>query len=62
MCVLLVATTKPYPNVHRSKREKYFQDPITGKQIEFPSITDKFSLNLSIIIPAYNEEERCNVS
>ena len=38
--------------------EEYYENP--GKQKEkFPSIEDKPSVDLSIIIPAYEEELRC---
>lgn len=59
LCFIIKLITKPYPYVHRSKNEKYFIDPKTGDNILFPSIKDKYSLNLSVIVPAYNEENRC---
>ncbi|KAL3265702.1 hypothetical protein HHI36_009905 [Cryptolaemus montrouzieri] len=33
-------------------------DPTTGTVFEFPSLNDEYSLDLSVIIPAYNEEAR----
>lgn len=58
---MLIATSKIHPVVYRSKKEKYFIDPFTGKSVLFPALTDKSSVHLSVIIPAYNEEERCNI-
>lgn len=59
VCIILIAASKPYPIVTRSKKEKCFLDPKTGKLEEFPSINEKCSVNLSVIVPAYNEEIRC---
>lgn len=47
--------------ITRSKKEKYFLDPKTGKLHEFPSIYEECSLNLSVVVPAYNEEIRCKL-
>lgn len=58
VCILLIATSKVYPIVHRTKREKYFINPETGNGELFPTINEKASLHLSVIIPAYNEEDR----
>ena len=51
--------TEPYPKIHRYEEEKYFLDPNTGQKIPFPSIEDNWSVNISVIVPAYNEEIRC---
>lgn len=45
--------------IKRSKKEKYFIDPRTGNEVLFPSIDDEAAVNLSVIVPAYNEEVRC---
>ncbi|CAG9858381.1 unnamed protein product [Phyllotreta striolata] len=58
VCILLIATSKTYPLVFRSKKEKYFIDPLTGKQVPFPSLDESSSIHLSVIVPAYNEEVR----
>ncbi|XP_056630110.1 dolichyl-phosphate beta-glucosyltransferase isoform X2 [Diorhabda sublineata] len=58
VCILLIATSKAYPLVVRSKKEKYFIDPISGKEIQFPTNNEKSSVHLSVIVPAYNEETR----
>ncbi|XP_046626526.1 dolichyl-phosphate beta-glucosyltransferase isoform X1 [Neodiprion virginianus] len=57
-CVVLYATTKPYPKVWRHKDENYFYNFHTGEREMFPSLSDDWSVHLSIIVPAYNEEER----
>jgi len=51
--------TKPYPNIKRHKDEETFLDPHTIKTVTFPSLEDSPSLELSVIVPAYNEEQRC---
>lgn len=50
--------TEPYPETFRSKKEKYFHDPVLNKNIEFPSIKDSYSIHLSVVVPAYEEEAR----
>ncbi|XP_044256113.1 dolichyl-phosphate beta-glucosyltransferase [Tribolium madens] len=57
-CILIIVTTNQYPVILRSKKEKEFLDPVTGNTILFPSIEDKPSKKLSVIVPAYNEENR----
>lgn len=44
--------------IELSKDERYFEDSTTGKKSLFPSISDEASLQLSVIVPAYNEETR----
>lgn len=58
LCLLLIKTTTPYPTVFRSKKEKSFLDPTTGKTIEFPSLNEPWSLHLTVVVPAYEEETR----
>lgn len=48
----------PFPEIRRREEEKYFLDPATIKQLEFPRIEDPPTVLLSVVIPAYNEEER----
>ncbi|KAF7270402.1 hypothetical protein GWI33_016636 [Rhynchophorus ferrugineus] len=56
--IILIAISQKYPIVLRSKKEKRFYDPSSNEELEFPSIDDKPTLNLSVVVPAYNEEER----
>lgn len=58
-CIILIATSNVYPVINRSKKEKYYVDPKTGNEQLFPSIKDEPTINLSVIVPAYNEEVRC---
>ena len=55
----LYVTTQPYPNVWRDEKEKFYLNPSSGKKEAFPSINDDWSVHLSVIVPAYNEEDRC---
>ena len=55
----LYVTTQPYPNVWRHDEEKTYFNPISGKKEAFPSLKDDWSVHISVIVPAYNEEERC---
>ncbi|TDG44308.1 hypothetical protein AWZ03_009281 [Drosophila navojoa] len=50
--------SKPYPLITRHKDEKFFLDTDTIKTVEFPSLDDSPTLELSVIVPAYNEEQR----
>ncbi|XP_068627701.1 dolichyl-phosphate beta-glucosyltransferase [Battus philenor] len=56
--LFLYLTTSTYPIVKRYKDEESFFDPKTKDRLNFPSISEPSSLNLTIVVPAYNEEER----
>ncbi|XP_054744699.1 dolichyl-phosphate beta-glucosyltransferase [Anastrepha obliqua] len=56
--VIQKAITKPFPVIKRSKEETHFLDPVAIQNVDFPSIADAPVLDLSVIIPAYNEEQR----
>eukprot|EP00099_Drosophila_melanogaster_P018183 NP_609202.1 wollknaeuel [Drosophila melanogaster] len=58
IAALVLYKTKPYPNIKRHKDEETFLDPHTIKTVTFPSLEDSPSLELSVIVPAYNEEQR----
>ncbi|XP_060817810.1 dolichyl-phosphate beta-glucosyltransferase isoform X3 [Bombus pascuorum] len=53
--------TKPYPEIWQDEKEKYFFNPKTKKTEAFPSLYEKWSVHLSVIVPAYNEEQRLPV-
>ncbi|XP_030384293.1 dolichyl-phosphate beta-glucosyltransferase [Scaptodrosophila lebanonensis] len=55
---VLIYKTKPYPDITRHKDEQFYLDPNTIKTVAFPSIEDTPALKLSVIVPAYNEENR----
>lgn len=46
--------------IKRYKDEDFFEDP-SGKKSKFPSIEDEPEVDLSVIIPAYEEEKRLPV-
>lgn len=54
---LLFLTTSPSYEIKRCKEEEGFIDENSVFQ-QFPSILDNWEVNLSIVIPAYNEEMR----
>lgn len=58
LSIVLYVTTQPYPKIRRDEKEKYFFNPKTKKSEPFPSLYDNWSVHLSVIIPAYNEEQR----
>ncbi|KAL8558469.1 dolichyl-phosphate beta-glucosyltransferase [Nucella lapillus] len=59
LLVVIKLTTIPNPDLGRHDSEKWFKDPRKeDTYLAFPSITDPPSLDLSVIVPAYNEEER----
>jgi len=59
ICIIVKLTTKPFPPMEEFEQEKYFRTSKTGsKTKEFPSLDSPASLDLSVIIPAYNEEDR----
>lgn len=58
----LIAVKKlvePYPTLCRSFKEEGFFDPVSKEVYKFPSIKDPYSVHLSVIVPAYNEAQRC---
>ncbi|XP_072301984.1 dolichyl-phosphate beta-glucosyltransferase [Eucyclogobius newberryi] len=59
--VLVVAhVTAKKVNMTRHEKEKYFLSA-TGEKQSFPSLHDPFTVELSVIVPAYNEELRLPV-
>lgn len=59
--IILYVITEPYPKIWRDEEEKYFWNPKTKSKETFPSLHDKWSVHLSVVIPAYNEEQRLPV-
>ncbi|XP_013196899.2 dolichyl-phosphate beta-glucosyltransferase [Amyelois transitella] len=58
ICVVLYLVTDPYPIVMRYEDEKTYRDSKTGARHKFPDLEQPFSVNLSVVVPAYNEEDR----
>lgn len=56
--IAVVVTSHPYPIIRKFKSEKTFFNPETDSLEDFPSLDDDPSIDLSVIVPAYNEEER----
>lgn len=65
ICLLLIVSlvlkliSPPVPHIYRHESEEYFFDPKTKQNIRFPSmIKDDPTVYLSVIVPAFNEENR----
>ncbi|KAK6643075.1 hypothetical protein RUM43_004578 [Polyplax serrata] len=58
VCILVRKLVNPYPVVYRSPNEEKFYDPLSKKSVKFDSLEDTYSVNLSVVVPAYNEAER----
>ena len=56
--VFLRLTSMRHPDLSRAESEKTYRNPATSKEEPFPSITDPPSLYLSLVVPAYKEENR----
>jgi len=61
LCAILFIyfTSTTYAKVVMFDAEKFFIDPKSNEKHSFPSIDDRSSVLLSVIVPAYNEEQRC---
>lgn len=55
---MLKFSTTPFPDITRNKNEKFFKNSATAEFEEFPSIDDEPSVELSVVIPAFDEEQR----
>ncbi|XP_033743428.1 dolichyl-phosphate beta-glucosyltransferase-like [Pecten maximus] len=56
--VVIYKSSEAYPDLGRFESEEYFLDPKKKEKIKFPSIHDPPSVDLTVVVPAYNEEER----
>nr|BAN20766.1 dolichyl-phosphate beta-D-mannosyltransferase, putative [Riptortus pedestris] len=56
--ITLYCVATQYPTLKRSKKERTFYDVNSSSEQFFPSLKDPFSINLSVIVPAYDEEKR----
>lgn len=57
--ICLKAVTTPHPIIKRHKEEEYFFDPNTKENEKFPSIHSSPTIDFTIVVPAYDEEKRC---
>ena len=56
MIYLYMTSSEPDISCHES--ENYFVDPSTGERVKFACIDDEASVDLTVVVPAYNEQER----
>ncbi|KAG5320530.1 ALG5 glucosyltransferase, partial [Acromyrmex heyeri] len=56
--IILYVTSERYPKISRDESEKFFFNCQTKIKEAFPSLHDPWSVQLSVIVPAYNEEQR----
>ena len=54
----IFATSESIPTVKVFESEKTFKSSDSGDLEVFPSIDDEATVDLSVIVPAYNEEQR----
>lgn len=59
--IILKVTTTPFPHIVRHKEEEFFTNPLTNENENFPSLEDQPSVELSVIVPAFDEEKRLPV-
>lgn len=51
-------TTVRDPDIYRYESEMSFTNPKTKEKVKFASVFDPSTISLSIVVPAYNEEQR----
>lgn len=61
LVILFIATKDAKPIIKRYKSEKTFLNPLTQERVEFPFNEANGTVSLSVVVPAYNEEERLPV-
>lgn len=55
-----LATWDTVPMISRFDSENYYKDPNKNNATyQFPIMEEEGSIDLSVIVPSYNEEERC---
>jgi len=58
LCACVKLTTEPLPNILTFEQEKSFRVGSDGEKKDFPSLEESPSVELTVVVPAYNEEER----
>ncbi|CAH1635408.1 unnamed protein product [Spodoptera littoralis] len=56
--IIIYLVTNPYPEMERFEEEKMYNDPKSNSRMRFPNIEEPHSVHLSVIVPAYNEQDR----
>ncbi|XP_011067413.1 PREDICTED: dolichyl-phosphate beta-glucosyltransferase [Acromyrmex echinatior] len=56
--IIIYVISERYPKISRDESEKFFFNCQTKIKEAFPSLHDPWSVQLSVIVPAYNEEQR----
>uniref|UniRef100_A0A8C9FVZ4 Dolichyl-phosphate beta-glucosyltransferase n=1 Tax=Pavo cristatus TaxID=9049 RepID=A0A8C9FVZ4_PAVCR len=60
VCVIAHVTAVKMPTLHRHAEEKFFIGA-EGRKEPVPSIHDPPTKELSVVVPSYNEEDRCKI-
>ena len=59
LCIFVKLTTEPWPKLETFEQEKTFKTSADGSELrDFPSLDEPGSVDLSVIVPAYNETLR----
>ena len=59
LCVVVKLTTDPFPRIETFEQEKCYKVTSGGSETrDFPDLAGPGSVDLSVIVPAYNETER----
>jgi len=56
---MYIYCTSSEPNLSCHDSEKYYLDATVNSKVPFPSLSEEASIDLTVVVPAYNEEERC---
>ena len=59
--IFIYITSETYAKVSRYEEEYFFYDPVSKEKVRFSSIDEESSVQLSVVVPAYNEEQRRNM-
>ena len=60
LLVIRLTTWDTVPMISRFESEKYYKDPNKNNATyPFPIMEEEGSIDLSVIVPSYNEEQRC---
>ena len=60
--VIVYLTTSSQPDSCTYESEKSFKNPNNGSLLLFPSLQEKGTHDLTVVIPAFDEEKRCKLN